>query len=345
MGEKPTIKEIAKLANVSVGTVDRVLHNRGDVSKKTTQLIKEIMENLDYVPNTFARNLALNKSFKIAVLLPEHQKGEYWSDPIRGAKKAMKDFKALGVIVKIYLYDQKEKESFSKVGEQIIKDQNEAVLLAQVLFDETNLFIRKCKANKIPFVLIGSSHNDSGAISYIGQNSHQGGRLAGELISFGHKAASNYLVFNVTKAENPNFNVKERIEGFQEYFENNGVKKASIEIFSIPQEDHKLVEKAKTKLNSIPDLKGIFVPNSKSYILSKALPKDSNIRIVGYDLLEKNKSLLQDGTVHFLINQKPYEQAYHGIEYLYKYLGMNQQPPEIVSLPLDIVTREKLMYY
>lgn len=345
MSVKPTIKEIAKLANVSIGTVDRVLHNRGDVSKKTTQLIRGIMEEINYVPNTFARNLALNKNFKIAVLLPEHEKGEYWTAPLKGAKKAMKDFKALGTMVQIYLYDQKDKNSFFEVSSRIFKDKNDAVLLAQVLFNETKSFLEECKKKKVPFVLIGTGQHNSGAISYIGQNSHQGGRLAGELLSFGQDKQSKFLVLNITKAQNPNVNVKERIAGFESYFTDNKEQEFQIEVYSVPQEDKNVVQKIKEKLSSLNNLQGIFVPNSKSFILAKALSPSHRIRIVGYDLLDKNKQLLENKKIDFLINQRPYDQAYQGIEYLYKYLGMQQDPPQVVNLPLDIVTKEKLMYY
>ena len=246
------------------------------------------MEDIKYVPNTFARNLALNKNFKIAVILPEHEKGEYWSEPLKGANKAMIDFKALGIMVQVYLYDQKKKSSFFKSCKQIFKDKNDAVLLAQVLYDETKLFLEDCKKNNIPYVLIGSSEHSSGAICYIGQNPHQGGRLAAELISLGQTHLSKFLILNITKAENPNFNVNKRIAGFKTYFEDNKEKEFRIELFTIPQEGKGLVEKIKNKLYSDDKIKGIFIPNSKSFILAKAIPLSRDIRIVGYDLLERS---------------------------------------------------------
>ena len=58
-----TIKEIAELAKVSIGTVDRVIHNRGRVSKETEKKIKAIIDELNYQPNFFAKNLKLSKEF------------------------------------------------------------------------------------------------------------------------------------------------------------------------------------------------------------------------------------------------------------------------------------------
>lgn len=345
MKKKPTIKEIAKLANVSIGTIDRVLHDRKDVSKKTKERVIGIMAKVKYEPNTFARNLKLNKEYNIAVFLPKHQKGEYWSLPLIGAKKAIKNLQPLGIKINLYYYDQYSSRSFFETGRQIIKDNNDAVVMAQVLFEETKFFFKEFSENQIPYVLLGTSQKTSSALTHIGQNANQSGRLAGELISLGHKKESSYLILNITKAENPNYNVMHRISGFKTFFEEQKIKNHAVQIFSIPQEEKELLGILKNKLNSSSKFDGIFVPNSKSYMFVDELKDKSDIRIVGYDLLDKNKELLSKEKIDFLINQLPDDQVYQGIELLYKYLSLNQLPPEIVSLPLDIVTREKLIYY
>ena len=56
-----TIKEIAELAGVSRGTVDRVLNNRGAVNPKTARKVLEIAQALDYKPNRAGIVLAAQK--------------------------------------------------------------------------------------------------------------------------------------------------------------------------------------------------------------------------------------------------------------------------------------------
>ena len=68
---KIRIKDIAQKANVSVGTVDRVLHNRGEVAKKTRVQILKIIKELGYTPNILAKSLASRKLYRIAVLVPD----------------------------------------------------------------------------------------------------------------------------------------------------------------------------------------------------------------------------------------------------------------------------------
>lgn len=64
------VKEIARRANVSIGTVDRVLHNRAGVSAKTKAKIDAIIEELNYKPNILARRLASKETLKFAILIP-----------------------------------------------------------------------------------------------------------------------------------------------------------------------------------------------------------------------------------------------------------------------------------
>jgi len=68
------IKDIATLAGVSTGTVDRVLHKRGRVSKAAEEKVRKILDEIDYKPNPIARSLGSNKKYKIIALIPDPAK-------------------------------------------------------------------------------------------------------------------------------------------------------------------------------------------------------------------------------------------------------------------------------
>lgn len=72
---KVTIKDVAKAAGVTNGTVDRVLHNRGEVAHETKAKVMSVVERLGYKPNVYASMLARNKAHSIAVLMPSFSKG------------------------------------------------------------------------------------------------------------------------------------------------------------------------------------------------------------------------------------------------------------------------------
>lgn len=70
MGFLATIKDVAKLAGVSVTTVSRILNNRGAISEKTRKKVHKAMKDLDYMPNEVARSLLKKRSNLIGVIVP-----------------------------------------------------------------------------------------------------------------------------------------------------------------------------------------------------------------------------------------------------------------------------------
>ena len=72
MDKEIGIKEVARLAGVSIGTVDRVIHNRSGVSPDTFDRVTKIISETGYKKNNVASRLKLAKSstLNIAVLLP-----------------------------------------------------------------------------------------------------------------------------------------------------------------------------------------------------------------------------------------------------------------------------------
>ena len=68
---RTTMRQIAKMADVSRSTVDKVIHNRGGVSDETRQNVKRIIEELGYKPNSFARSLRRKQSKMIGLLVPD----------------------------------------------------------------------------------------------------------------------------------------------------------------------------------------------------------------------------------------------------------------------------------
>ena len=99
--ERIRIKDIARLADVSVGTVDRVIHSRSGVSEASKKRVEEILKQLDYQPNMYASALASNKKYTFICLLPEHLEGEYWTAVELGIHEAIATYSDFNTSVKI----------------------------------------------------------------------------------------------------------------------------------------------------------------------------------------------------------------------------------------------------
>ena len=67
-GNKVTINDVAKAAGVSKGTVDRVLHNRGEVSRKSKEKVLKVIEELGFKPNLYASLLASQPRVALQVI-------------------------------------------------------------------------------------------------------------------------------------------------------------------------------------------------------------------------------------------------------------------------------------
>ena len=87
-----TIKQIAELAGVSRGTVDRVLNNRGSVNANTAARVREIAEKLNYKPNKAGLMLAAQKkNLKIGVILfPDSN--PFFSEVLEGVMPRQKNY-------------------------------------------------------------------------------------------------------------------------------------------------------------------------------------------------------------------------------------------------------------
>jgi LacI family transcriptional regulator len=99
--KKIRIKDIAQLANVSVGTVDRVLHNRGNVNEEKWEKVMKIINELSYTPNILAKSLASKKIIRIAVLIPEpyNSFNLYLEKPLDGINQAREELSDYNVDV------------------------------------------------------------------------------------------------------------------------------------------------------------------------------------------------------------------------------------------------------
>lgn len=341
-----TIKEIARLANVSLGTVDRVIHDRGKVSPKTKKKILEILEYADYQPNIYARGLVLNKSFTIAALVPSFEAGEYWEIPQQGIMNGAHELKRFGMLVEVFNFDQNSSESFIQQAEKVIDLKPDGVILAPVINFEAVKFTLKLKCLKIPLTIIDSNIANSGALSFIGQDAYQSGKLAAKLLRLEILGSGSISVISIKNNENHNKTLQKRIEGFKDYFlDSEVINEISLREFNIHQQSKDWKETLRQAC-SVKNTAGIFVPSSKVHFVAEVLEElKLNIKLVGNDLIDNNIFYLKNGIINFLICQRPENQGYIALNALYKFLVLKQDIQKEKYLPLDIVTKENLLYY
>jgi LacI family transcriptional regulator len=347
---KTRIKDIAELAGVSMGTVDRVLHNRGEVSEGTRQKVMQVIDKLNYKPNIFARSLALKKHFHLAFLIPDHRANNfYWEGPLEGIAAAADEIKDFNASVMAFYFDMNDPASFTKQSEKLLENNPDGVLLAPVSPGPARDFVQKLEVADIPYVFIDSNLEGQGNLGYIGQNTYQSGYLAAHIIDYGLPVGSQVLIAQVARQTGSSNSLLKRVEGFRDYFKEKSVPGMEPVQLDIARNEMKLVYQGLEKyFSSAPNKIGaIFVPNSKAYMIARYLEetKRKDVTLVGYDLLKESVHYLKKGTIDFLIAQNPEEQGYMGIMALFNYLVMDRVPKKTNYRPIDIITRENVDYY
>jgi LacI family transcriptional regulator len=349
MENRIRIKDIAEKAGVSTGTVDRVIHERGNVSDKARQKVLQVMNELGYERNIMASTLAYNRSFRIAVLLPDYQSDIYWGQPKQGVEKAQKTLQHYGVGVDFYFFDLFDPNGFLDRVREMWKNKPDGILFAPVFLQESQQLLKKSREEQIPNVMINTRIETDDSLCYIGQNSWQSGTLAARLLDLLLEDGQSALLLNLARGVTNAQHLLDKEKGFREYFAQSNTKHIQIinRNFSQFQDDQKLSVFLSQLLKDYPNTGGIFVTNSRVYRVAKCLNRrlSERIKLVGFDLIEPNLKLLKQGRVHFIINQNPVQQGYLGVVNLVNHLILKQKVEPIQYLPLDIVMKENVEYY
>src|ERR1700761_9215448 len=131
------IKDIALKANVSTGTVDRVIHNRGRVAEDVKDRVLKIIKELNYEPNLMARMLKSKKEYHFAALFPDHSYDAFWAAPKSGIEKAEQDFKQYNVFVEQYVFDPQDVQDYVKKADELTQNKPDGILLSPIYYKET----------------------------------------------------------------------------------------------------------------------------------------------------------------------------------------------------------------
>ncbi|MEN0009121.1 LacI family DNA-binding transcriptional regulator [Flavobacterium nitrogenifigens] len=332
-----TIKKIAELANVSAGTVDRIIHKRGQVAQETVDKVNAIIEEFGYTRNILASNLALNKKFHFAVFLPKSETLEYWKSQAEGIEKAALEFSKFGIVLDYFFYDY-NLASFKETVQKVMQFDCDGLLFAPIFYDDSVRFLKEYEKKNIPVVMIDSNISEENEHAYVGQDAFQSGYLAGRLISFAVKNERQVLIFKITREIESTSVYQQRIKGFYSYFEDHN----ELTHFKFSEVTLKDSGIDQLSLEMFSGINSVFVPNSRAYIVADFLNKNNikGVRIIGFDLLKENIEYLNKGVIDFLINQRPEEQGYLGINYLYKKLVLQEETERTHYIPLEIILKE-----
>ena len=343
-----TIKDIARMAGVSAGTVDRVLHNRGDVSAASLEKVRKVLDEINYQPNLFAIGLAAKKRYRIVCLIPYYIEGNYWHAVAQGIGRAAQELAPFNVSVDFLHYTHAGEASYSQVCTQVLGEECDAVLLAPNFREETLLLTSALERKGTPYAFIDFNVEGTNALCYIGQDSRMSGYIAAKML-MGHYREGQELVFFLNnRKQNPaEIQMQRRMEGFMQYLEEKHV--------GLPVHDVVLdKENAEANRHTLdcffrecPRAVLGVVFNSRVYQVADYLHATGRRMegLGGYDLLQKNVERLKTGEVDYLIGQRPALQGYGGVKALCSHIAFKRPVNPIQYMPIDVLIKENIDYY
>lgn len=353
--ERVRIKDIAELSGVSVGTVDRVLHNRPSVSPKARKKVEEALEKMNYKPNVYASALAMNRQYKFYLILPQHDHQAYWQEIEEGAEKATLDRSDFQISLETFYYNRYDSNSFTKLVRTKLSGNPDGVILVPSDIDTTRRYTEELHENNIPFILLDSYMPDLKPLSFYGLDSFNSGYFAAKMFMMLYsmtlgksKSKDIMLMRQVVHGRVASKQQANREEGFRHYIIDH-FPKINIIDFELNEEksEKETTELLEAFFKKHPDVHHCITFCSKAYIIGEYLLKGNrrNIHVMGYDMVTRNETCVKQGSIDFIIAQHAYRQGYYCIKTLFDAVVLQQSVKAINYMPIVLLCKENADFY
>jgi len=334
--EPATMKEIARLAGVSIGTVDRVLHRRGRVSPENVAKINAIVAESGYRPNVFASRLSGGTAVRtIGVLMPEaDQDFGYWRLIRNGIEKSARELEPLQVAVTIETFDRNSPEKCAEAFRDLTVSGCRALAIAPIHSRVLRPLVEALEPI-LPLVFFDTDMACARPRCFVGQDPWQGGYLAGKLLGLTLEPGRPMILVRFDEDDE---HLQKRSEGFEAYAKGSARQVLVLEQKIADPLDRRRADTA-LFLARHPAAGGMFVPNASvgEYALAGL-----GRRMVGYDLIPGNIAALREGRLDFVLSQRPEVIGYEAVRQLSRVLLFREPLPDRIGLPLDVILKENL---
>jgi LacI family transcriptional regulator len=348
MDKKIRIKDIARMAGVSAGTVDRVLHNRGNVSDDARKAVEKIIKQVDYKPNMHVSSLSLKRKYKIAVTTPQYSSGAYWESIHKGIKYALDEYENIKVEYRVLTYNQYDVYSCREVFEKISHLEMDALIIGPTFKDETIELCSIMDKREIPYIFVDSSVDECHPLAFFSADHYIVGRLIANLITSIIPKGSNIgLLQAVRTGDSSAYTTILRKKGFTDYLTE---MKSTNQVLQIPFSVSQTEDNEKHLSHFFKNhqkVSGIVVMNSRGSIVSDYLYNNNidKIKMICMDLTTPNIAAVKKGQIDLLIGQGPEYQGFYAMKRLLEYL-IFKNPVNLQNfVQLDIITKETIDYY
>lgn len=324
-----TMSEIAKLAGVSRGTVDRVINNRGGVGLETAEKILRVAAQLNYSPNRAARSLSTGKrNFLLTFIVFHPERAPYYRDVQAGALQFAQVKREHGVEVKLRYIENWGEQGILTQLDEAVKDGSDGIALYGTSDAAVVERVRKITQSGIPVVTVGSEIPECGQLGFVGSNAFAAGRTAAGLISLFQREEIRLGI----------------ILGYRSRFYHNGRLAgltAGLGEQSIPwsigftecnsDDEFDCFDIVKEQMWRHPEVNTLFLSTGNVYGACRALERMNlprQPRVICYDNTSDIRQMIRKGLISASIGTEPVRQGLEALQILYDYLAFGTPPKE-----------------
>ncbi len=336
-----TIKEIANLAGVSRGTVDRVLNHRGSVNPQTEQKIWEIVQALDYKPNKAGIVLAAQKkNLKLGVILLGLG-NPFYDDVLLGVRDKAEELEGYNCGVLIRQTDYSLQQQLSAIDELVAEGIN-GLAISPYNDNAVREKIDELFELGIPVVTLNTDIENSKRIAYVGSNYYHSGETAAGLMRL---MTSGSVSVGIVSGSKDILCHTERIAGFKHIIDSYDNIKISDTITNNDDEAESC-ERTRRLLAQHPEINALYFSAGGLYGGCQAVMsagRDRNMTIISNDIVAATKEYMEKGLIAATICQQPFIQGYKPLTILFAYLTTGELPVlEYNYVDVDIRIKENL---
>lgn len=335
-----TIQQIAELAGVSRGTVDRALNHRGRIRPEVAEKIWKIAEEIGYQPkHTDKRGGMTDHTVKIGVVT-QLSKSSFMIQVNQGIRDARKELEERGVSLlwkDIVTVDEQEQ---LQAIDQLVREGIHGLALMPIECESIRLKINELvDEHHIPVITFNSDIVGTKRCCFVGLDNMRSGFTAAGLMGMLTRGEGKILTITGYFTNSVN---SLRVEGFIQEVKQSypGMELLGVQSsFDDAGEVEKIII---STMERVPDLAGIFVASAGQAGVRRAFDKLSRKRpyVIVYDITPRNVQALQNGDVDFLIDQEAYVQGNRPPLMLYDLLVKGQEPEkEYIFTDINIKTK------
>lgn len=303
------VRDLARLANVSVGTVDRALNSRKGINSDTRRRILEIARTNGYAPNPAAQALSFTKSrFRIGVCIPREIR--YFYDQLHaGVADEAKHYAHVGLEM-IYRRVKNLSSPVSRAINQLLDEDIQALILTPGSAREVAPLIHKAEKDRnVRVVCVATDDSPSCRSMAISVDPNINGALAAELLAKLVPAGSRVAIVTgmlVTEEH------RRKVEEFQKHFPLECREGKVVKLIEGHEVEDEVYRKTLQLLREFPTLDGIYISTVNCIPVCKAVEERNRsgmMRIIATDLFVDQAPYFRRRTLCASIYQDPYRQG------------------------------------